>query len=93
MMKRSSMSLAAIALLYGAEEAKATKLSVQTGQKLDVDIKAEILAQMNEGIALDSVHKAIQEEKMAEETALEIEKKVKHAKSKHQKKKAKKQLE
>jgi hypothetical protein len=56
MMKRSSMSLAAVALLYGAEQAKATKLTVKTGSKLDVDIKAEILAQMNEGVALDTVH-------------------------------------
>ena len=38
---------------------------------------------MNEGIALDSVHKAIIEEKNAEEMALTVEKKVKSAKSKH----------
>lgn len=58
-MKRTSMSFAVMTLLFGAEEAKATKLKSQSSMSLNEKLKNEIIESMNEGISIDTVAKAI----------------------------------
>jgi hypothetical protein len=76
------MSFAVMTLLFGAEQAKATKLKSHASMSLDEKVKNEIIEAMNEGISVDTVAKAIQEEKVDEEAVIKSEKKLKHAKSK-----------
>ena len=56
-MKRTSMSLAAMALV--SHQASATKLKSASSMSLNEKIKNQIIEQMNEGISIDTVANAI----------------------------------
>jgi hypothetical protein len=66
MMKKTSMSLAAMALLSQADKASAAKLKTASSMSLNEKIKNQIIEQMNEGISIDTVSNAIQEEQIDE---------------------------